>query len=53
MVVSSPTIKRLSLELGCNAPFIVSDDADLDAIECTKAKNVPKTTSLAHARREA
>jgi len=30
----SPTVKRLSLELGGNAPFIVFDDADLDlAIE--------------------
>ena len=31
MSQSSPTIKRLSLELGGNAPFIVFDDADLDA----------------------
>ncbi|MDK8873781.1 NAD-dependent succinate-semialdehyde dehydrogenase [Paracoccus sp. SSJ] len=28
---SAPTVKRLSLELGGNAPFIVFDDADLDA----------------------
>ncbi|MGB0218891.1 MAG: NAD-dependent succinate-semialdehyde dehydrogenase [Sinimarinibacterium flocculans] len=28
---SAPTIKQLSLELGGNAPFIVFDDADLDA----------------------
>jgi succinate-semialdehyde dehydrogenase/glutarate-semialdehyde dehydrogenase len=28
---SAPTIKKLSLELGGNAPFIVFDDADVDA----------------------
>jgi len=30
MAQSAPTIKKLSLELGGNAPFIVFDDADVD-----------------------
>ncbi len=31
MQQSAPTVKKLSLELGGNAPFIVFDDADLEA----------------------
>ncbi|QAU33761.1 NAD-dependent succinate-semialdehyde dehydrogenase [Janthinobacterium sp. 17J80-10] len=31
MAQCAPTVKRLSLELGGNAPFIVFDDADVDA----------------------
>ena len=31
MAQSAPSIKKLSLELGGNAPFIVFDDADIDA----------------------
>jgi len=31
MAQSAPTLKKLSLELGGNAPFIVFDDADLEA----------------------
>lgn len=27
----APTLNKISLELGGNAPFVVSDDADLDA----------------------
>jgi succinate-semialdehyde dehydrogenase / glutarate-semialdehyde dehydrogenase len=31
MAQSAPTVKKITLELGGNAPFIVFDDADLDA----------------------
>lgn len=31
MTQCAPTVKKLSLELGGNAPFIVFDDADIDA----------------------
>src|SRR3989475_9357456 len=39
---SADTIKKLSLELGGNAPFIVFDDADLDAaVESSIASQYP------------
>ena len=31
MTQSAPTVKKMSLELGGNAPFIVFDDADIDS----------------------
>jgi succinate-semialdehyde dehydrogenase / glutarate-semialdehyde dehydrogenase len=33
----SSTVKKLSLELGGKAPFIVFDDADLDAADLSFA----------------
>ncbi|MEI2414809.1 NAD-dependent succinate-semialdehyde dehydrogenase [Orrella sp. JC864] len=47
MAQSAPTIKKLALELGGNAPFIVFDDADLDsAVEgavASKYRNAGQT----------
>ncbi len=44
---SAPTVKKLSLELGGNAPFIVFDDADIDsAVEgafASKYRNAGQT----------
>ena len=31
MAQCAPTLKRLSMELGGDAPFIVFEDADIDA----------------------
>ncbi len=48
----APTIKKLSLELGGNAPFIVFDDADLDsAVEgalASKYRNAGQTCVCAY-----
>ncbi len=48
----APTVKKLSLELGGNAPFIVFDDADLDsAIEgalASKYRNAGQTCVCAN-----
>ena len=48
----APTIKRLSLELGGNAPFIVFDDADIDsAVEgamISKYRNAGQTCVCAN-----
>ncbi len=47
MAQCAPTVKKLSLELGGNAPFIVFDDADLDsAVEgafASKYRNAGQT----------
>lgn len=47
MAQSARTIKKLSLELGGNAPFIVFDDADLDAavdgVIASKYRNAGQT----------
>jgi succinate-semialdehyde dehydrogenase/glutarate-semialdehyde dehydrogenase len=49
---SAPTVKKLSLELGGNAPFIVFDDADLDsAVEgamASKFRNAGQTCVCAN-----
>ena len=48
----APTIKKLSLELGGNAPFLVFDDADLDAavegILASKYRNAGQTCVCAN-----
>jgi succinate-semialdehyde dehydrogenase/glutarate-semialdehyde dehydrogenase len=52
MQQSAPTVKKLSLELGGNAPFIVFDDADLDsAVEgamISKYRNAGQTCVCAN-----
>ena len=48
----APTIKKLSLELGGNAPFIVFDDADLDkavsGVMASKFRNAGQTCVCAN-----
>ncbi|CAN7755249.1 MAG: NAD-dependent succinate-semialdehyde dehydrogenase [Gammaproteobacteria bacterium] len=52
MAQSAPTIKKLALELGGNAPFIVFDDADLEsAVEgaiASKYRNAGQTCVCAN-----
>jgi succinate-semialdehyde dehydrogenase/glutarate-semialdehyde dehydrogenase len=52
MAQSAPTVKKLGLELGGNAPFIVFDDADLDsAVEgamVSKYRNAGQTCVCAN-----
>jgi len=52
MAQSAPTVKKLSLELGGNAPFIVFDDADIDsAVEgamASKYRNAGQTCVCAN-----
>lgn len=52
MKQSSDTVKKLSLELGGNAPFIIFDDADLDAavagVLASKYRNTGQTCVCAN-----
>jgi succinate-semialdehyde dehydrogenase/glutarate-semialdehyde dehydrogenase len=52
MAQCAPTIKKLSLELGGNAPFLVFDDADLDravdGILASKFRNAGQTCVCAN-----
>ncbi|MET1116413.1 MAG: NAD-dependent succinate-semialdehyde dehydrogenase [Comamonas sp.] len=52
MAQSAPTVKKISLELGGNAPFIVFDDADIDsAVEgalASKYRNAGQTCVCAN-----
>jgi succinate-semialdehyde dehydrogenase/glutarate-semialdehyde dehydrogenase len=52
MAQSASTLKRLSLELGGNAPFMVFDDADLDAaiegLMASKFRNAGQTCVCAN-----
>jgi succinate-semialdehyde dehydrogenase/glutarate-semialdehyde dehydrogenase len=52
MAQCAPTVKKLSLELGGNAPFIVFDDADLDAavegVIASKYRNMGQTCVCAN-----
>ncbi len=52
MAQSAPTVKKMSLELGGNAPFIVFDDADIDsAVEgamASKYRNAGQTCVCAN-----
>jgi len=52
MAQCAPTIKKLSLELGGNAPFIVFDDADLDkavqGVLASKYRNAGQTCVCAN-----
>ena len=52
MAQCAPTIKKLSLELGGNAPFIVFDDADLekaaDGLIASKFRNAGQTCVCAN-----
>jgi succinate-semialdehyde dehydrogenase / glutarate-semialdehyde dehydrogenase len=52
MTQSAPTVKKLALELGGNAPFIVFDDADIDsAVEgamASKYRNAGQTCVCAN-----
>jgi len=52
MAQCADTVKRVSLELGGNAPFIVFDDADLDAAVCgalaSKYRNAGQTCVCAN-----
>ena len=46
MAACAPTVKRMSLELGGNAPFIVFEDADIDEVPPRYRRDIDEMTPI-------